>query len=804
MASNGCYMLANDPGDSYTDSSFTYTIYKAGDVTGVTYSFGWEFTCDGVTTKETVTSGLTSSTFAWTPASAKFGPLMKKSQSGTLKIVVESTDGMNSTYTRSFTLKLNELIEPAVSNIAITRTNPFNNQSVSNITTHKLSFNVAGLYSASQTVTVTIGDAKYTKEVAALPGPTAIAVSFDIGSFDAGSSATLAKSIAISVTDARGRTGTASTSVTIYKYTPPAITKATVERNADEKPVLTFTYSYQATVAGATNTLQQFWARCAVGSNTYQTDLKGKTSPQVLTGTYDLGKAYQFLIALQDSVRPSAVIARANLPSDIPVMDIGADGNTVTFFGTSPSSSAKKSLRIAGDSIYLGYNNDSAQIDLCDGTGTIVQEQLIGRNNKEYSALTITAKEAMRMQSSNDMYLVSAKNGIQSRIDLVGNKDAVFYDDIIMARLGVFDMNTERRSSILAVGDRIEMGITNNDGTQRSYIAAVDDHIRMCFSDSTGNNLLSEVKCGKDGVYILGAKNDVYGGIQLTKPNGTWWVGGKTATNCIVAYPQSADSYHPVIRVNTSSKNVWNIGGLGNDVGIYGYYAARANDDNGYDFKTTWNTSNGDLNHSGAAIIGGRIYSGSYIDAVKHIHAQGDVMTDANFLANNGHGMYVKDTSGQYRSVIDMNNSNMVVVGYGPKAAGIGSTVICGQNIIFQTPQHNWLRPYYVPGDSITFSWDGAGFISAGGKNVYFFIPLSMPIIGVSAVSVSSVNGLTIRQNAKYLYGATSTTAAKPSSYSASCNTAGIKIKAVMNNATNVAYNNDACGINASIKITFS
>lgn len=415
MASNGFYILANDPGDSYTDSPFTYTIITSGTMTGVTYSFGWEFTCDGVTTKETVASGLTSSTYTWAPTSVKFGPLMKKSQSGTLTIVVKTVNGRDIRYTRNFTLKLKESVKPAVSSIRIARTDPFNNQSVSNITTHKLSFNVAGLYGASQTVTVTIGDAKYTKEVAAVSGASATAVSFDIGSFDAGSSATLAKSIAISVIDARGRTGTASTSVMIYRYTPPAITKATVERNANEQPVLTFRYSYQDTVAGATNTLKQFYARCIVGTNAYQTDLKGKSSPQVLTGTYDISKSYTFLVLIQDSVRPSATIVKATLPSSNLVLDIGADGKTVTFFGTSPSSATKESLRIgdmalfAGDEIAIGKKSTSSVIDLCNGTGTIDN----ANPTSGYKRLAIKSNNSVEISATNTVFIKS-ENGTNS------------------------------------------------------------------------------------------------------------------------------------------------------------------------------------------------------------------------------------------------------------------------------------------------------------------------------------------------------------------------------------------------------
>ena len=94
---------------------------------------------------------------------------------------------------------------------------------------------------------------------------------------------------------------------------------------------------------------------------------------------------------------------------------------------------------------------------------------------------------------------------------------------------------------------------------------------------------------------------------------------------------------------------------------------------------------------------------------------------------------------------------------------------------------------------------------TSGMAEVLFFMPFSRPIIGASGVSVSSVNGLIIRQNNKYLYGSTATVYVKPSSYTSEIvdGGQGVNIRAKMPNTTN-ATNNTACAITASIKITFS
>lgn len=114
-------------------------------------------------------------------------------------------------------------------------------------------------------------------------------------------------------------------------------------------------------------------------------------------------------------------------------------------------------------------------------------------------------------------------------------------------------------------------------------------------------------------------------------------------------------------------------------------------------------------------------------------------------------------------------------------------------------------QPYYTKGNSASFKVWLTGYTTTGMKEVIFFMPFSRPIIGASGVSVSSINGLIIRQNNKYLYGSTATEYVKPSSYTSEIvdGGQGVNIRAKMPNTTNVT-NNTACAVTASIKITFS
>lgn len=117
--------------------------------------------------------------------------------------------------------------------------------------------------------------------------------------------------------------------------------------------------------------------------------------------------------------------------------------------------------------------------------------------------------------------------------------------------------------------------------------------------------------------------------------------------------------------------------------------------------------------------------------------------------------------------------------------------------------QINALR--LAAGNSISGAVTTAGYITSSGKSMWFMLPIADSLYGNPTISVTSVGGFTIRQNDKYLYGSTASTAVKPSSITAYSAFGGncIKILAEFSNTTNVT-NNSPCGINADIKITFS
>lgn len=117
----------------------------------------------------------------------------------------------------------------------------------------------------------------------------------------------------------------------------------------------------------------------------------------------------------------------------------------------------------------------------------------------------------------------------------------------------------------------------------------------------------------------------------------------------------------------------------------------------------------------------------------------------------------------------------------------------------------NIFKPYFTKGDSITLTIYAVGYVTTRGKEVAMYVPLSRPIIAGGSVSVASVNGLTIRQNGKYLYSSSASNSVNPSSFRAAIvgRGCGVNIVATFGNTVNATVN-DVCSITASIKITFS
>lgn len=109
--------------------------------------------------------------------------------------------------------------------------------------------------------------------------------------------------------------------------------------------------------------------------------------------------------------------------------------------------------------------------------------------------------------------------------------------------------------------------------------------------------------------------------------------------------------------------------------------------------------------------------------------------------------------------------------------------------------------PYYKPGDTISVTIRTSGYVTNNYNDVCFCVPLSKPLIGVSAVTASSNLGLLAVSDNKYVVGSSSKYET-PQSYAATVAGGAIVIKAVL--AWDATINNAPLGVIWSGNITFS
>lgn len=180
-----------------------------------------------------------------------------------------------------------------------------------------------------------------------------------------------------------------------------------------------------------------------------------------------------------------------------------------------------------------------------------------------------------------------------------------------------------------------------------------------------------------------------------------------------------------------------------------------------------------------------------------------------NLLIEHDVDIYGIDGNGLQRNVFTpCNAEGNTVVGYDNYINEDGKTYIYGHNVVIGVSSgssRQTFRPYFSKNDpSFNIVIRTAGFVANSGKDVYFIVPLTKPVVGSPTISVASVNGFQLRQNGNYTHDSSATVYALPSSYTVSISSLfGITIKATFPTATN-AVNNHVIGVYWSGTITFS
>ena len=197
---------------------------------------------------------------------------------------------------------------------------------------------------------------------------------------------------------------------------------------------------------------------------------------------------------------------------------------------------------------------------------------------------------------------------------------------------------------------------------------------------------------------------------------------------------------------------------------------------------------------------------GNYADGIGATNIYGE---ELSFTSNNKPTVTAPDVV----RFIHSASGNSIGVGVGSEGVNRGIydyvfdkwVLYCNETDLYiASSRGGAFKPYYTAGDTISLDrLNTAGFVTSSKTKVYFSFNPGKPLYGVSSISCSSIDGLTLRQDGAYTHGSSSSSLVKPSSYLASAVGNSIGICATFTKTTN-AVNNAPIGVAASIKITFA
>ena len=138
---------------------------------------------------------------------------------------------------------------------------------------------------------------------------------------------------------------------------------------------------------------------------------------------------------------------------------------------------------------------------------------------------------------------------------------------------------------------------------------------------------------------------------------------------------------------------------------------------------------------TGAQLIGA-ILSGNAIDIQAVIDATSIGLKTE--LVDNSYCLVLSAAGGTTKSSITLSRGSLKLVGQSLLELDTQELVVNANSIQFAVAEGSYC-PYYKAGDSVTITrMYCAGGVTGSGTNLYFYIPLAKPLIGVSNVTISN------------------------------------------------------------------
>lgn len=490
------------------------------------------------------------------------------------------------------------------------------------------------------------------------------------------------------------------------------------------------------------------------------------------------------------------------------------------------------------NSIELGLNTDDSEISLCGGRGLIY----LDKYGTDANHLTIKGQGDLRLYA-NDRLFMSAFNASQDGTHIQDNSSinmgySTYTDGTVIGRyismiIQHWENNTLTQKSRLTLDiDRVDMSGPSID------IRAITGDTEIYASN--GNFLVysKNFSLSDEGLDMKGYLT-VSGNIYLTNNRSIYgrntsgverhMININNNNNLVIGFG-GYDGSEGATNLYGNAVNIFSNGNINlkapvtftnaattrANLGVWTYdtttdtsYPGLARPDGGTDFYTRA-TQDGFLPYAKAATsMAVDAKYGCNVGTQSWPFDNGyfkSLYAGAIYIPNNS-TIYSRDSGDTNRAVMTATTNGYVDIGRGFYDAGVGGTILYGQSIKHYVKSANAnYKPYYEAGDSISSTWWTNGHTTNGGKEFRFTVWLAKPVIGNPTVTITTTNGLYLRQNTNYLCGGSNDKPIVPSSYKpGAINTDGnaIRITAVLPNTTDV-INNEACAGVAEIKITFS
>ena len=259
------------------------------------------------------------------------------------------------------------------------------------------------------------------------------------------------------------------------------------------------------------------------------------------------------------------------------------------------------------DTVYGNLNGTATNADKLDGFHANTSQNPFGK------IPTIGSNGVMEVGRYLDFhYNSSDTSDYRTRLQI--NHSSGSYTAILPAKSGTLAMTSDIPTVTNYYWANVKVSSSSNTGTSPTFSTAYTSN---WFRSNGQTGWYSQTYGG--GIYmtdttyvrVYNGKRFYASGGYLAPYTGSSWISMATRTNCIVAdQNNSASSAHALFRVKNSSGHAIAFGGLGANIGFYGFYASRISaGSNGTDWSTVWNVGTGVITHSKTIYTAGYYHS---------------------------------------------------------------------------------------------------------------------------------------------------------------------------------------------------